>query len=302
MPTFNRLPFLVDALSSVSRQTFTNYELIVVDDGSTDGTAEWLGKQSARLRFQVQENKGPGAARNLGAAAAMGEYVVFLDSDDIWFPWTLATYADVLADCERPTLLAGALVEFRRGSDLSSVVAGKTCFVRHSDFLIAGANGAFVGSNMLMVRREALLESGGFLTDRLNAEDHDLMLRLGTEPGFVQVIEPKTIAWRRHESSETADGLRTIRGLARLVDREEAGVYPGDRGRRRERRRFITQHVRAASLAAVARGPLHEAFTLYARSFPWHCRERRWRFLIGFLVLGARAFLVRYLRVPRRCH
>ena len=257
VPTYNRLPLLIEALDSVWRQTFTDYEVIVVDDGSTDGTAEWLDGQTPRLRFLRQENKGPGAARNLGAAEAKGEYLAFLDSDDVWFPWTLATYADVLAEGARPTTIAGALLSFSRASRIGGHRAGaKRASPATRISSSAGANGAFVGSNMLVVEREALLGCGGFVTDRLNAEDHDLMLRLGTQPGFVQVIAPKTIAWRQHESSETADGIRTMRGIARLMDREDAGIYPGGRERRRDRRRFITQHVRAASLAAPAKGPV----------------------------------------------
>ena len=289
VPTYNRLPFLREALESAWRQTFTDHEVIVVDDGSNDGTPEWLAGQTPRLQFYRQENTGPGAARNLGAAKACGEYVAFLDSDDLWFPWTLATYAEVLADGDRPTTIAGALVDFRQPAELAGIASGRTRVSRHTDFVVAGANGAFVGSNMLIVRRDALLDCGGFLTDRLNAEDHDLMLRLGTRPGFVQVIEPKTIAWRRHESSETADGLRTMSGIARLMDREDAGIYPGGRERRRERRRFITQHVRAASLAAPGQGLLGEALALYARSFGWHCQQGRWKFLLGFPVVGIRA-------------
>ena len=291
VPTYNRLPLLAEALGSVWRQTFTDYEVIVVDDGSTDGTAEWLDSQTPRLRFLRQENKGPGAARNLGAAEAKGEYLAFLDSDDVWFPWTLATYVDVLAEGVRPTTIAGALLSFSRSAELGGIKLDQTRFARHEDFLSAGANGAFVGSNMLVVAREALLGRGGFLTDRLNAEDHDLMLRLGTQPGFVQVVAPKTIAWRQHGSSETADGVRTMAGIARLMDREEAGIYPGGRERRRDRRRFITQHVRAASLAAPGQGLLSEALALYARSFGWHCQQGRWKFLLGFPLVGIRAAL-----------
>jgi GT2 family glycosyltransferase len=289
VPTYNRLPLLAAALDSVWRQTLADYEVIVVDDGSTDGTREWLAEQATRVRVCRQENKGPGAARNLGAGAARGRYIVFLDSDDLWFPWTLATYADVLADGAKPTSIAAALLEFSEPRELTGIGPAPMCLARHGDFLAAGANGVFVGSNMLIVERRALLDCGGFVTDRLNAEDHDLMLRLGTQPGFVQVIAPKTVAWRRHPCSETADRTSTIRGIARLVDREDAGFYPGGPERRGDRHRFITQHVRAASLAVTGSALTGEAFGLYGRSFRWHCEERRWRYLLGFPVVGIRA-------------
>ena len=67
IPTYNRVPFLPSALDSVRRQRFTDYEIIVVDDGSEDGTCDYLQRQKDRLRILRQSNRGPGAERNLGA-------------------------------------------------------------------------------------------------------------------------------------------------------------------------------------------------------------------------------------------
>ncbi len=107
IPTFNRLPLLKEALNSVWRQTFSDYEVIVIDDGSTDGTAEYLQSRCERMRFFRQTNKGPGAARNLGVSNARGEYLAFLDSDDLWFPWTLDVYRRVIYQGSFPALLSG---------------------------------------------------------------------------------------------------------------------------------------------------------------------------------------------------
>src|SRR5262245_14921483 len=89
IPTYNRLDFFKEAISSVWAQTHTDYEVIVVDDGSTDGTGEWLAAQCKRVRAITQVNSGPGAARNSGTREARGRYVAFLDSDDVWPSWTL---------------------------------------------------------------------------------------------------------------------------------------------------------------------------------------------------------------------
>jgi len=90
MPTYNRARFLHDAFESISAQTFTDWELIVVDDGSTDNTRELVNKLSATVaqpvRFIYQANQGPAGARNAGLAVALSEYVAFLDSDDCWLP------------------------------------------------------------------------------------------------------------------------------------------------------------------------------------------------------------------------
>jgi cellulose synthase/poly-beta-1,6-N-acetylglucosamine synthase-like glycosyltransferase len=90
IPTFNRERLIAATLESVLAQTEGDFEVIVVDDGSTDGTEAALAPWRDRLTFVRQPNQGPGPARNLGAARAKGEYIAFLDSDDLWFPWTLA--------------------------------------------------------------------------------------------------------------------------------------------------------------------------------------------------------------------
>src|ERR1019366_7503629 len=93
IPTYNRLDYLKQALRSVWAQTFTDYEIIVVDDGSNDGTREYLNGLWSKLRILSQPNSGPGAARNVGIREAQGEYIALVDSDDLWFPWTLEIFA-----------------------------------------------------------------------------------------------------------------------------------------------------------------------------------------------------------------
>ena len=83
IPTYNRLDYLKQALSSVWAQTFTDYEIIVVDDGSNDGTREYLHGLRSKLRILSQPNSGPGAARNIGLREAQGDYIALLDSDDL---------------------------------------------------------------------------------------------------------------------------------------------------------------------------------------------------------------------------
>src|ERR1700742_4118116 len=92
IPTYNRCAFIGRALDSVLSQEGCDLEVIVVDDGSTDGTPEMLGRYDRQIQILKQSNKGPGAARNRGLQEASGEYVAFLDSDDLWFPWTGETY------------------------------------------------------------------------------------------------------------------------------------------------------------------------------------------------------------------
>lgn len=92
IPTYNRAAVLCRALESVLAQTHENWEALVVDDGSTDGTAELIAERfggEPRIRYYYQENGGVSSARNMGMQVAGGEFIAFLDSDDVWAPWKL---------------------------------------------------------------------------------------------------------------------------------------------------------------------------------------------------------------------
>ena len=124
VPTFNRRELLTAALDSIRDQTFTRFEVIVVDDGSSDGTAEYLKSLGDRIQLLTQRNLGPGAARNRGLERARGRYVAFLDSDDLWFPWTLETYAALAADHGAPRFHRGEAFPIRERREASGSRSG----------------------------------------------------------------------------------------------------------------------------------------------------------------------------------
>jgi glycosyltransferase involved in cell wall biosynthesis len=90
IPTHNRKAFVLEAVGSVLAQTYEDFELIVVDDGSADGTGEALKRYEESLHYLYQANQGVSAARNNGLSLAQGEFIAFLDSDDLWLPKKLA--------------------------------------------------------------------------------------------------------------------------------------------------------------------------------------------------------------------
>src|SRR5438876_12128731 len=89
-----------------------DYEVIVVNDGSNDGTQAYLRGLGEKVRVIRQANCGPGAARNIGVREARGDYVALLDSDDLWFPWTLDVFARAIREHRNPNILGGQFVEF----------------------------------------------------------------------------------------------------------------------------------------------------------------------------------------------
>lgn len=282
IPTFNRLAFLKETLESVWRQTFTDFEVIVVDDGSIDGTSSWLSEVASKVKRITQANGGPGAARNRGAESACGEYLAFLDSDDLWFPWTLETVADLIAKHNRPSLVSAKLVAFKDPAELDSLNRTETKAEAFSDYFASSDRDCFVGAGMTFVRRDKFLEAGGFTSREINLEDHDLILRLGTAPGFVRILERPTLGWRRHDASTADQSLRSFAGCCHLIENEQNGLYPGGKPRSIARRKIITRHVRPWALTLARAGAWRPAWSLYNSTFVWNLTLNRWRFLVGF--------------------
>jgi glycosyltransferase involved in cell wall biosynthesis len=300
VPTYNRLDFLKQALSSIWAQTFRDYEVVVVDDGSNDGTQQYLQELGNKVWAIRQANSGPGAARNIGVREARGDYVAFLDSDDLWFPWTLEIFARAIREHGNPHILGGKFVEFTDERELLNIQREAYGTSWFADYIASSRHPYFIGSGTCALRRESFAQTR-FLEDRLNAEDHDLTLQMGTLPGFVRILAPVTLAWRRHPGSETGDFARSVAGILRLLEREKSGVYPGGSERSRERHRILARHTRPIALACVRKGMLREGWNLYRSTFGWNVQFGRYKYLLGFLSLAICALLSQAVsRQPRR--
>jgi len=286
IPSFNRIGLLREALESVFAQRFTDFELIVVDDGSTDGTKEYLQGLEKRLKVFSQPNRGPGAARNLGATNAQGEYLAFLDSDDIWVPWTLEVYSEVIGEQGAPAFIVGKPLIFSNKQDLNKILFAATQIERFADYLTSCDEWRWWGVSSFVVRRDVFMAVDGFMDDAVNGEDADLALRLGVAPGFVQVTAPVTFAYRDHPVSATKDVERTLAGAWRKICAERAGRYPGGKVRASQRRKILTRATRPLSLGCLRRGLQREAWDLYISTFAWNVALGRIRYLAAFPFLA----------------
>jgi glycosyltransferase involved in cell wall biosynthesis len=191
IPTYNRLHTLKRALDSVLGQNLDDFEIVIVDDGSEDGTTEYIyGLKNRKIKYIWQENSGlPSVARNRGIEEAKGDWVAFLDSDDFWYMDKLVTIA---RNIERHPDVIG----FSHWEDLS-VDGVVTKVLRHGsrgkgdiyeDLLL---NGNFFSTSAMVVRRDCLLKVGGFNTDQRYyiVEDYDLWLRLARSGEFFCIEE-----------------------------------------------------------------------------------------------------------------
>jgi glycosyltransferase involved in cell wall biosynthesis len=186
IPTYQRRELVMRAAASVLRQTHRDFELIVVDDGSTDGTERALAPFAGGLRYHWQPNRGVSAARNAGIELARGSIVAFLDSDDRMLPDHLAVLTGALA--RHPTAVLASTCPFH-------LFAGRE---RASDARLVDFRGRLFESRVIglpmcvAVRRDALFTVGGF-DERMKAgEGGDLFLRLATVGAFA-VVRRRTI-------------------------------------------------------------------------------------------------------------
>lgn len=172
LPVFNRQASVARAIESVLAQTAGHLELIVIDDGSTDGTPDVLGRYREKTRILRQDNRGAYAARNRGIAAARGEILAFIDSDDRWHSDKLERQLPLL---RRPevALVYGDAVRLSTASD-GAPSAGANAFrlvpPRRGRVTHHFATGNFVPTSTVLVRRAALEAIGGFREARLSAD------------------------------------------------------------------------------------------------------------------------------------
>ena len=237
IPTYNRAAMLGDALRSLWAQRFTDFETIVVDDGSTDDTAAVLAANEARLTWVKAGHRGPAAARNLGAGRARGRYLAFLDSDDVWFPWALRCLRPRDWRRTAPALVLGALPDFVALADLTHAAEAELRAERFTDYFTADDQWRCWGTGFAVIRRDVFVAAGGFDEALINCEDADLVMRLGATPGFVHIASPSTFGYRRHADSAMANLDQTLRGAWHLIEAERRGAYPGGAERASSRRR-----------------------------------------------------------------
>ena len=274
---------LREALTSTCRQEFKDFEVIVVDDGSTEVLSEALDEYRDCVTFLRQENAGPSAARNLGLRVAKGKYIAFLDSDDLWLPWTLSVYRQAIEQHGRPGFIAGCPRVFGNINEWQGLKNAPIQTLAFPDYLRGGDAWRWFGVSSFVIRHDVLIESGGFSTSMWHGEDADLAMKLGTVPGFVQVVSPVTFAYRQGIGDQLTDDWQSqLPAMLRIVEKERNLQYPGDARRAVERRRIICRHVRPIALALARKRKFAAAWKLYLSLFAWHLRLGQWKFVFGF--------------------
>jgi glycosyltransferase involved in cell wall biosynthesis len=229
IPTYNRADTVARAIDSVLGQTYPRIETIVVDDGSTDGTAAVLAGYGDRIRVVSQPNAGASAARNAGIRAASGEIVTFLDSDDRWLPAKTERQVDLLARagpsvvcCICDTTMRYAGGRELRAFEQSALAPGRAEAI-WTNVLPVLATRFLLFNQAAAIRRPALLACGGFDEALWVMEDYDLALKLAAQGPWAVIADP-LVVWHggaENSLSEAAyrDPVRLHSAIERILTR-----------------------------------------------------------------------------------
>jgi glycosyltransferase involved in cell wall biosynthesis len=213
IPTHNRAAMIKEAVASVLTQSFTNFELIVVDDGSTDQTARELAVYGDRVRVLPQPRRGVAAARNSGVRIAHGEYLAFLDSDDFWLPDKLRIQTLFMRQNSDTQICQTGEVWIRGGIRVNPKARhAKPC----GDIFRPSLELCLVSPSAVMMTRKLFERLGGFDESLPLCEDYDLWLRIAVDHPVPLI--PKALVVKRgghpDQLSRSEWGLDRFRVMA----------------------------------------------------------------------------------------
>ncbi|MGD8924565.1 MAG: glycosyltransferase family A protein [Syntrophobacterales bacterium] len=218
IPTYNRAAMVVEAVESVLAQDTEGFELIVVDDGSTDDTEKRLAVFGSSLRYQRQENAGVSRARNLGVELSRAPMVAFLDSDDLWLSSKLRIQHGYMVKHPDVLICQTEEIWWRNGRRVNPKKHHKK---QSGDIFKPSLELCLVSPSAVMMRRELFERVGYFDEDLPMAEDYDLWLRVAVEHPVPLISEPLVIKRGGHQdqlSKLPAIDRYRIKALEKLLN------------------------------------------------------------------------------------
>lgn len=232
IPAYNAEATLCSTIASVLEQSEPNFEVIIIDDGSTDGTLHVMLELSgldARIRAVSKPNSGVSATRNFGASLARGEFLAFLDADDQWYPDKLETHLE-LHRMEVSAKASFGEVHFCGESDGALVpgrsvsrVANGTSFAQHDIADVVIENPVCTTSN-LVIASDAFAASGGFKDSLRYAEDQELLVRLVHRGISIRGIDTPLVKYRMSEDGLSCDFDAMLAGWRSFASKWLFGV------------------------------------------------------------------------------
>jgi glycosyltransferase involved in cell wall biosynthesis len=181
IPLYNKENFIVNTLQSVLQQSFTDFEVIVVNDGSTDGSAEKIQQfNDPRIRYFIKENEGVSAARNHGITVALSDYITFIDADDYWYPDFLQQMSRNISRFPEHKIFAAAIeIETSKNIIPAQYSIEKTGECEIVNYFDASSKTTAICTSCAVFHRSIFEEIGNFDTKIKSGQDTDLWIRMG---------------------------------------------------------------------------------------------------------------------------
>jgi glycosyltransferase involved in cell wall biosynthesis len=219
IPAYNAMAYLPETVESVLKQTFTDFEVLIIDDGSSDHIVQWASQVTdRRVKLISQENQGVSAARNTGIAHAKGEYVAFLDADDLWEPTKLEKQVHCLENNPAAGLVYtwSALID-QLGNPLGILLASH---IEGNVWEQIVVKDMISNGSSPMVRRSCFETVGVFDPDRKisGAADRDMWIRIAASYPFIVVKEPLTL-YRRHPQSMAKNRSEMLQATRQMFEK-----------------------------------------------------------------------------------
>jgi glycosyltransferase involved in cell wall biosynthesis len=227
-------------VGSALAQSHANKEIIVIDDASTDDSPAILEKFGNSIQLiKLEENVGACRARNVGIAVAKGDFLVFLDGDDLLLPWALAVYSEIV-DRLHPNIILSAMRWFEGAlPQISAESAPAQIEVVDYESLLEKDRPYRASASALVINRDAFIRVLGWPTEIFPLEDLEVLIRLLQSGRTVQILSPLTVCYRIH-SSNTIHQVATCAGALRLIMQEERrGSHAHGRRNRSKRYAFL---------------------------------------------------------------
>ena len=222
IPSYNCAAYVQKAIESVLAQTYTDHEIIVVDDGSTDQTAAVVQPYLDRIRYIYQANKGLPSARNTGIRASTGSLIALLDADDSWLPEKLTKQVPLFADPEIAIVYSDFCVEYADGRFLASYLSERP-LAGEGYVLDNYLRSRFLFPSTMLLRRSAVEAAGLFDEEMLAAEDIELFARICLR-WKVKRVDEVLMVRTEGANNITANGSKmndyTIRAFQKILARE----------------------------------------------------------------------------------
>ena len=223
IPTYNRARFVLKAIQSVLDQTFNDFEIIVVDDGSTDNTRNLLTNFGKKIRYFYKNNAGVASARNFGIQQSCAKYIAFLDSDDMWLPERLGKGVKILDSNKDTSLVFSDIYRVKNGQrmkqsyfDLYSPYKG---FVFENLYLQD-----FIPTSSVVLKEECFKKTGLFDEDLPSCEDYDMWLRISTSFRVKYINEP-LVLFMYHSKNLSSDIVKGLQQQKKVLEKVN-NLYP----------------------------------------------------------------------------